>query len=260
MLSQGVQHLREEGVFGERYSSDYDIFYSAKDYEGESRRIERLIIENVPGARTLLELGCGTGGHTKYLSRAFEMTSIDRSMPMLEIAKRKLNGSEVKFIQSDITKLPPFQEKFDVAMSLFHVLNYILTREELIGLFRRVNRLLNNTGIFIFDSWNGMAVITEKPEVRLKDVGTNHRRCIRYVIPKLDIRKNCCDNTYKVMILESGKIVDEYKETHRIRYLFPMEIDDMLDETGFRSIQMTNDWGEDLTEEDWSMQVVARKL
>ena len=41
----------------------YDAFYSHKDYEGESARVTELVVERNPGARTLLDVACGTGKH-----------------------------------------------------------------------------------------------------------------------------------------------------------------------------------------------------
>jgi len=39
----------------------YDSIYGFKDYAGEARRIRQLIDEYKPGARTLLDVGCGNG-------------------------------------------------------------------------------------------------------------------------------------------------------------------------------------------------------
>ena len=50
-------------VFGDNYSRYYNLLYSDKDYLGESRYIDGLIQKYSPGAKNVLDLGCGTGRH-----------------------------------------------------------------------------------------------------------------------------------------------------------------------------------------------------
>jgi ubiquinone/menaquinone biosynthesis C-methylase UbiE len=41
----------------------YDALYAFKDYEGTARRLQQLLGERHPGARTLLDVACGTARH-----------------------------------------------------------------------------------------------------------------------------------------------------------------------------------------------------
>ena len=50
------------------YSNYYDLLYSDKDYEAEADYIDHLIQKNNPGAKTILNLGCGTGKHDFLLA------------------------------------------------------------------------------------------------------------------------------------------------------------------------------------------------
>nr|MBA2706707.1 SAM-dependent methyltransferase [Gemmatimonadaceae bacterium] len=54
-------------VFGS-YSRYYDLLYRDKDYAAESAYVASLLAVHAPGARSILEIGCGTGAHAAELS------------------------------------------------------------------------------------------------------------------------------------------------------------------------------------------------
>ena len=76
-------------VFGS-YAQFYDILYQDKDYEAECDFLEQIFDRYAPGpVRTILDLGCGTGGHTLPLARrGYEVVGVDRSEKMLAEARR----------------------------------------------------------------------------------------------------------------------------------------------------------------------------
>ena len=45
----------------------YDRVYASKDYASESSRVAEEIRSRSPGARTLLNVACGAGGHLEPL-------------------------------------------------------------------------------------------------------------------------------------------------------------------------------------------------
>ena len=82
-------------AFGIQYASFYDALYSEKDYEAECDLIEEIVHRyGDGGVNTILDLGCGTGGHTIPLSqRGYMVTGVDRSEPMLAQARLKSGPS-----------------------------------------------------------------------------------------------------------------------------------------------------------------------
>ncbi len=55
--------------------------------------------------KTVLEIGCGTGKNTLWLSKkANNIIAVDFSPEMIQIAENKLKSSSVKFIEADITQ------------------------------------------------------------------------------------------------------------------------------------------------------------
>ena len=49
-------------AFGSIYSSSYDSIYREKNYEEECDFLEKLFKANGKEVKTILDLGCGTGG------------------------------------------------------------------------------------------------------------------------------------------------------------------------------------------------------
>ena len=136
--------------FGGLYSQYYDLLYSDKDYAGEVDYINKLIKENSNEAKSLLDLGCGTGKHAELLcNNGYIVHGIDLSEDMLEIAKnRRIDKVDrLFFSRSNIQELE-LNKKFDVVVSLFHVISYQNSNDQLIKAFEVAKSHLKNNGIF----------------------------------------------------------------------------------------------------------------
>ena len=65
--SQNKEPLPGGAVF-DAYAAYYDLLYKDKDYAGETEYVHRLIQRFNPGAKSILELGSGTGKHARLLA------------------------------------------------------------------------------------------------------------------------------------------------------------------------------------------------
>src|SRR5262249_23090703 len=71
----------------QRYSAFYDLLYGDKDYVAEAEYVARAIHHWNPQARTILELGSGTGRHGRLLAAmGFDVHGIERSPEMVSVA------------------------------------------------------------------------------------------------------------------------------------------------------------------------------
>jgi malonyl-CoA O-methyltransferase len=61
--------------------------------------------------RRVLDLGCGTGRHTLALARAgADVTALDQSPEMMALARRKLDGFDVEWLQHALPAAMPFPD------------------------------------------------------------------------------------------------------------------------------------------------------
>ena len=78
----------------------YDAIYAFLDYEGAAAALHAMIQERVPGATTLLDVGCGTGLHLHHLTPHYTAEGLDLDPNMLEIARARCPG--VPFHEADM--------------------------------------------------------------------------------------------------------------------------------------------------------------
>ncbi len=229
-------------VFGE-YADWYDLFYADKDYRAEARFVDGLIRERGIVGDELLEIGCGTGAHAvAFVEQGWRVTGVDLSEEMLERARQRFDilgaGSREKaaFHQGDARNFE-LGQRFDVVVSLFHVISYQAGQDDVRLALETVRRHLRPGGIFVFDFWYGPAVLTQLPEPRLRRVENDRIVVRRFVTPILCENENVVEVNYDFVTTDKpGTTVQELHETHRMRYLFLPEIRALASVAGFENI------------------------
>lgn len=215
------------------YSQYYDLLYRDKDYAAEARYVHELIARYRPGARSVLDLGCGTGRHAALLAEhGYDLTGVDFSEEMLRVARETAPG--LKFVHGDVRSLR-LGKTFDVVASLFHVMSYQTTNADLRAALATIREHLAPGGMFVFDCWYGPAVLTSRPETRIKRLEDANIQVTRLAEPVLYPNENLVDVNYQVLIRDKhGPALEELRETHKMRYLFVPEVQLLLDSEGLR--------------------------
>jgi cyclopropane fatty-acyl-phospholipid synthase-like methyltransferase len=131
----------------------YDVFapfYDAVqgDRAEHAAYVRALIDKHHPGAKTVLELACGTGSILKRLESRYAVTGVDLSEGMLEIAARKVPRATL--IQGDMTRIS-LDETFDVVLCVYDSINHLLKFAEWEAVFERAREHLEDGGLFVFD-------------------------------------------------------------------------------------------------------------
>lgn len=101
------------------------------------------------GGERVLDLACGTGRHSRELTRrGFEVVGVDISPELLEMAEREAGeaGLAISFMQADLRELE-LSEEFDLVLSLNDgAVGYFETDEENRRTFEVVARALRSGG------------------------------------------------------------------------------------------------------------------
>ena len=234
-----------------------------KNYSGETEYVHNLIRSQCPGARTILNLGCGSGRHDRCLTEyGYTVTGVDISEEMLVAARQAAGGKEtLEYVHGDVRSVR-LRKKYDAVIALFHVMSYQVTNEDLLDAFATAHYHLKQNGVFIFDCWYGPGVLTDGPEVRIKEIEDDMISITRIAQPEMYPNDNVVDVKYLVFIKEkmSGNVY-EIRETHRMRYLFQPEAKHLLLDSRF-NCERSEDWmtGETLGSKCWNAVFVCRKL
>lgn len=130
------------------YPGLYDAIQSDWDYERDVQFVTERHRESERDTKRLLEIGCGTGEHTKrLLSAGFDVTAVDKYEGMLQLAREKC---ETEFVQSALPDLAVAGE-FDIIAAIRGVCNH-LPPEDLKPALENIKHQLASDGIFLFDN------------------------------------------------------------------------------------------------------------
>ncbi len=250
------------------YAKYYDLLYNDKDYKKEANYVNSLISKYSKGSKNILELGCGTGIHAIELAKkGYQIDGVDLSKRMVDIAKKRLDhlpgdiSSAVSFKQGDNRKYRN-QKKYSVVISLFHVIGYMNSNDDVEAMLKTVSLHLKKGGLFIFDCWYGPAVLTHFPEKRVKVFEDEEMKIIRKATPQVFPNKNLVDVNYEIVTTDrKTKKTEKNYETHTVRYLFKPEIEMFMNGNGFKLLN-AEQWltGENPGFDTWGVCFIAEKI
>ena len=157
----------------------YDAFYEWKGYLAEAEKLHELVEARALGARTLLDVACGTGRHLEHLRAWYDVEGVDLDDALLVVARRRLPG--VRLEVADMRELD-LGRRFDVVTCLFSSIGYVKSSEALRSSVAAMARHLAPGGLLVVEPWltpstfdpnfPSRAVLVETPElvgVRMND-------------------------------------------------------------------------------------------
>ncbi|OGT06722.1 MAG: hypothetical protein A2103_01145 [Gammaproteobacteria bacterium GWF2_41_13] len=227
------------------YARYYDLLYQDKDYLAEATYVDGLIKKFHPQAKSILNLGCGTGRHDSYFQgMGYLVCGVDLSDEMLVEARKRAIPEKLEFFTGDARNVD-LHRKFDVVVALFHVMSYQTTDDDVLAVFETVKRHLAPGGIFLFDFWHGQGVLNDPPIVRVKRLEDETIKVIRIAEPVHKENQNVVEVNYQILTLD--KKTDQWCETcetHSMQYFFLEELERYLLNSGF-SLKGAYEWMSD---------------
>jgi SAM-dependent methyltransferase len=159
----------------------YDAIYaSIRDYPHEAAELDGLIQEKRPGARTLLDVACGTGTHLEHLA-GYEAVGLDLETEMLAIARERL--PETPFHEGDMTSFD-LGKRFEAVVCMFSSIGYVRSEEGLRSAIASMANHLEPGGVLVVEPWlapdawmdrHVAAVFVDEPDLKIARINVSER-------------------------------------------------------------------------------------
>jgi len=191
----------------------YDALYVhglGKDYAAEAAQIAAVIEARRPGARTLLDVACGTALHLEHLASRFECVGLDVEGGMLGVARERL--PLLSFVQGDMEHFD-LGQRFDAVVCLFSSVAYMATEDRLRSAVASMAAHLEPGGVLVVEPFLQPADYTEGhvslltanlPELKVARMSTSAREGHVAVID------------FHYMAARTGGAVEHQHEVHRL--------------------------------------------
>lgn len=237
------------------------MLYGDKDYVGETEYIHLLIDTHSAAAKSIIDLGSGTGRHAHLLANcSYRVHGVERSESMLKSAELANDTATVTFSQGDIRSVR-VGDTFDVAISLFHVISYMSENRKVLDTFNAALTHLKTGGLFVFDFWCGPAVLSNRPATRITRVSNDSTKVTRLAESDPHINSNLVDVNYELLLQDNTGRVKILKESHTMRYFFLPETRAYLTQSNFELVK-AEEWmtGAQLGDNTWGVAIIAKAI
>ncbi len=131
----------------------YDKLMAGVPYSAWTDYIQRIVKKFGRKPQWVLDLCCGTGSVSILLAKkGYHVVGVDISSEMIAVAREKARAEHVSvdFYVQDVCRLS-LGSRFDLVVSLFDSLNYILDPDNLREAFQRTARHMTEDSLLIFD-------------------------------------------------------------------------------------------------------------
>jgi SAM-dependent methyltransferase len=128
----------------------YDAIYHFKNYARECEILRAVIAVAAPGARTILDVACGTGGHDKFLKEHYAVDGVDLNENYLRAARVKNPAG--RYTCADMTDFD-LATSYDAVTCLFSAIGYVRTVERMNRAVACMARHVKPGGVLVVEPW-----------------------------------------------------------------------------------------------------------
>jgi len=207
--------------FTQSYAEAYDLLNEGKPYEDEVAFMLKIwsdVSGGLQNPNSVLDLGCGSGLHLSHFDNDVLKVGVDLSKPMLETAGKR-SIPHARFVNSSIGDAR-LSEQFDLVYSLFHVLSYQTTEDELLAMFETISLHLAEEGVCVIDFWHRAAWDLDPPVTRITKRRNHETKVIRISSPSCDRLTGIVDIEMDVFVESTNSSANHFEhftESHRMR-------------------------------------------
>ncbi len=208
----------------------YHILYKDRDYEEAQLFMDNITAYlNLPDEAKILDLACGKGRHSLYLSKlGYDVTGADLSENSIAEAA-KYENEKLHFIVHDMRE--PLDEKFDAIFNLFTSFGYFDDDNDNVRTLKAICASLSEYGFGVIDFMNVSQVLKNLVPEEIKSVEGIDFHIRRY---HLD------NHIYKeIDFTDKGK---GYHFTEKVRALTLSDFEQMMEEAGIHLLDVFGDY------------------
>lgn len=206
-------------------------------------RIEKAVRERDRSPRSALDVACGTGMATELLARRgyAPVVGVDLSESMVRVARTKAGAKklDIAYLAQDAAELDLPGHQFDLILSLFDSLNYIVDPERLARAFQRIARHAAPGAIFAFDM-NSVFALSTNMFTQDDEQGPVKHSWTAHWDPQTRLCRVEMD--FWVRDQHSGE-TRHFTETHLQRAYELADVKAMLDAAGFIKTEVFGNYG-----------------
>lgn len=217
-----------ERWFGEEYLA----LYPHRD-EREAASALGLVESNLGGLKVAraLDLACGAGRHSRLLKERWWTTGFDLSAALL--ARAKAADPDGFYVRGDMRALPFVDHGFDLVVNLFTSFGYFDNDAQHLRVLAEVARVTRRGGKFVLDFLNSDHVRSTLVPKESSNVGGRSVEVRREISP---------DERFVVKTIASGGEGGDQTFVERVRLFDRMDLETMLEESGFGVEQVLGDY------------------
>lgn len=226
-----VEHVLDSGkidLYGDS-AEFYDLTYSKARGNGSKERTARKYLSE---GDKVLDLACGTGIVTERLEDDYDVTGVDISRDMIEVARNK--DLESDFIQADMTDLP-FHEEFDAVLMYGQPFSHLRGPEEVESAAESIYEVLNPEGVLVTDVFHPEA--SKKNNIDPIEIEAGDYTISMFPeFSDYDPSEQAWNGSIRFKI-QSGQMITVLEDSHRFRGYSIDEMEDIMLSAGFDGVE-----------------------
>jgi 2-polyprenyl-3-methyl-5-hydroxy-6-metoxy-1,4-benzoquinol methylase len=218
----------------------YDKIWGKRDYDADVKFLADFFRKY--HCRSVIDIGCGTGNHALRLSKkGYQVTGVDASSTMLEIAKAKDKEAKIKFIKGDMKKLEkvvPKGQRFDAAICLGQVFSHLMTNKDVQALLNRLHKILKQNGLFVFSARNAKKINEEYLNKLRLDHMINEEKLQLLILTynTRDLQDSNIIVWNPIYLIKQNSKVDLQIREHKLRWFKFSTLKKIITEKGFKIV------------------------